>query len=62
MYSEQSSWELDMTVETKYCIVCKQGSTREDWQGKDVVACDHHSKDEVEKAKAASQSNKKTAS
>jgi len=51
-----------MTVETKYCIVCKQGSTREDWQGKDVVACDHHSKDEVEKAKAASQSNKKTAS
>jgi len=37
-------------METKYCVVCNEGSNREDWQGKDVVACDHHTKAEVEAA------------
>jgi hypothetical protein len=34
----------------KYCVVCGQGSTRDDWQGKDVVACDNHSKADVDAA------------
>lgn len=34
-------------VKEKFCVVCGLGSHRKDWQDKDVVACDSHSKDEV---------------
>lgn len=46
-----------MASETKHCVVCGQGSTRETWikKSKDGkhVACDNHSDAEVEKAVAA---------
>ena len=35
------------------CIVCGQKSHRGDWQSHPSPACDTHTKDEVEKAKAA---------
>lgn len=38
-------------LETVHCIVCDEGSTREDWQGKaGKVACDKHSPVDVKKA------------
>jgi hypothetical protein len=45
--------EVKKVVE-KFCVVCGLGSHRTDWQDKDVVACDGHSKDEVAKAVQAS--------
>lgn len=47
-------------MEVKYCVVCGQGSTRQDWQGKDVVACDNHSKEEVAAATKAKKVESKT--
>ena len=34
---------------TKYCVVCGQGSNREEWKnsGKGWVACDGHSAEEI---------------
>lgn len=47
-------------AETVYCIVCGQGSSRDDWQGKPNPACDSHTKQEIadaiKKASAASKS------
>jgi hypothetical protein len=45
--------EVKKVVE-KFCAVCGLGSHRADWQDKDVVACDGHSKNEVAKAVQAS--------
>lgn len=46
-----------MAVTPKHCVVCGQGSTREEWikKSKDgkYVACDSHSDAEIEKAVAA---------
>lgn len=39
-----------MAQETKFCVVCGEGSNRDDWQGKAVVACDGHSKAEIQAA------------
>lgn len=39
----------------KYCIICGQGSHRTDWRNVsgNLVACDHHSKEEFAKAVGA---------
>lgn len=39
----------------KSCVVCGMGSPREDWinEGDGYVACDHHSKEEIQEAVAA---------
>jgi hypothetical protein len=38
-------------LEVVHCVVCDEGSTREDWQGKaGKVACDKHSAADVKKA------------
>lgn len=36
-----------MTNVMKACVVCGQGSTRDDWQSVEHPACDHHTKAEV---------------
>lgn len=41
--------------EEHYCVVCGQGSLREDWVGKDNPACDFHAKEEVDYAIKAKQ-------
>lgn len=39
-------------METKFCVVCGQGSTRTDWINKsgDYVACDNHTAAQVAQA------------
>jgi hypothetical protein len=53
--------EAAVTNVERNCIVCGQGSTRDDWQGKDVVACDNHPKAEVDAAVAKTKNNAKAA-
>lgn len=41
-------------LEMVHCVVCDEGSTRDDWQGKaGEVACDKHSAADVKKAQDA---------
>jgi hypothetical protein len=36
-----------------YCALCKQGSHRDDWQGKTEVFCDTHTADEIKAYRAS---------
>lgn len=41
-------------LETVHCVVCDEGSTREDWQGKaGEAACDKHTPADIKKAQEA---------
>jgi hypothetical protein len=41
-------------AEMRACVVCGQGSTREDWQALTNPVCDHHTDEEIQKALATS--------
>lgn len=48
-------------AEMQYCVVCNEGSNRDDWKNKkgDYVACDGHSTREIEEAVKLKESNPK---